>query len=441
MIPPKKNTRRNLAFVGLFVVGGTLLLGGGLGARAMLGANYGDELFNLNGNPAPTPRFEWKSIDKKHWQAVSATPTEETEVTDAREGNRGLCPAGMVDVAGKYKLDAQGRESSGEVEELQSSACIDWISKDFPARCRTFDRGGWLELSQKLPTKPLHFCMDRFEYPNKLGQNPMIVVSYNEATNLCKSNGKRLCNETEWTFACEGEEAMPYPYGYERDAEACVVDRPWKPFTENGLAPRDGKKAREELDRLWQGTPSGSHAKCKSASGVYDLTGNVDEWTKTTRTSGGYASVLKGGYWGPVRARCRPATRAHNEDFVAYQQSFRCCSDVKAGAVGANAQPSGSGAAPQASASSAPSAHVPTPSTDVSVRATNPKVDPSKDDDGADDLDELDKKNGSGVGCAMSAGELSRPSNGVSSFVLMAAVCAIGLGASRARGRRYPKHD
>ena len=424
MSPSPKSSRRTLAFVGLFLVGGTLLLGGGLGARSMLGS-HGAELFNLQ---AGSPRFEWKSIEKKHWQAVSPTAAEPTDVTDAREGNRGACPAGMVDVAGKYRLDAQGRESSGEIEELQNSSCVDWISKDFPARCKTFDRKGWLELSQKLPSKALHYCMDRFEYPNKLGENPMIVVSYNEATALCKGNGKRLCNENEWTFACEGEEAMPYPYGYERDAEACVVDRPWKPFAENGLAPRDGKKAREELDRLWQGTPSGSHAKCKSAFGVYDLTGNVDEWTKSTRTAG-YASVLKDGYWGPVRARCRPATRAHNEDFIAYQQSFRCCSEPST-----TPTPAASGVAIAPSPSTAPTGIPSTVSTDELSPRTNAKLaDPSKNgsEDSADELDELDRKNGVGLGCAMSP----NGSSGVSTLALVGAACVIALRTRRSMHR------
>ncbi|HQY63322.1 MAG TPA: SUMF1/EgtB/PvdO family nonheme iron enzyme [Polyangiaceae bacterium] len=325
--PAPNRRRRTALFVALFSVGGLLVLGGGLLGRALIQPSDGGFLHFAG----QTPRNEWRSVDKKHWQAVAAAGTiEATDITDAREKNRGACGPGMVEVSGRYKLDADGKDSSGGVEELQNSACVDWISKEFPARCKTFDRPGWLDLSQKLPTKPLRYCMDRFEYPNKKGENPIIVVTYNESTALCKAAGKRLCNETEWTFACEGEEAVPYPYGYERDAEACNVDRPWKPFAENGLAPRDGQKARAELDRLWQGQPSGASPKCKSPFGLYDMTGNVDEWTKTTRTSGGFASVLKGGYWGPVRARCRPATRAHNENFVAYQQSFRCCSDAPA---------------------------------------------------------------------------------------------------------------
>ena len=40
----------------------------------------------------------------------------------------------------------------------------------------------------KLPTRPLDFCMDRFEYPNVLGQNPIIVVTFHEAEALCKKS-------------------------------------------------------------------------------------------------------------------------------------------------------------------------------------------------------------------------------------------------------------
>ena len=274
------------------------------------------------------PRFQWRSVDKKHWQALGSVgasgpaPTgEATEVTDAREANGAGCDAGMVRVSGSYRL--------GEVERLQDSACTDWISKEFPARCRTFDREKIASDVAKLPTHDLDFCMDRFEYPNVLGQNPVIVVTFHEAEDLCKKSSKRLCNENEWTFACEGEDVSPYPYGFTRDATTCVVDRNWRPFAEGALQPRDGPGARAELDRLWQAEPSGSRASCKSPFGVYDMTGNVDEWTRSVRTTG-YASILKGGYWGPVRARCRPATRAHNEDFVAYQQGFRCCADSNA---------------------------------------------------------------------------------------------------------------
>jgi sulfatase modifying factor 1 len=279
-----------------------------------------------------TPRLEWTSIDKRHWQARSTLPEVSVEEIDTREGTRRGCPQGMVRVRGAYHPDRPGL--LGEIERLQDGACTDWISRDFPARCRTFGREKIASELGSRPTRKLEFCIDRFEYPNAFGQNPIIVATFHEAEATCRSKHKRLCTEDEWTFACEGEEARPYPYGWTRDAEACVVDRPWRPFAEGALSPRDGKAAREELDRLWQGEPSGSRPSCRSPFGVYDLTGNVDEWTRSTRSTG-YASVLKGGYWGPVRARCRPSTRAHNEEFVAYQQSFRCCAEPESADPGA----------------------------------------------------------------------------------------------------------
>ena len=64
-----------------------------------------------------------------------------------------------------------------------------------------------------------------------------------------------------------------------------------------------------------------------SPYGVYDMTGNVDEWV-VNESGKPYKSGLKGGYWGPVRDRCRPMTTVHAEGFSFYQIGFRCCSDV-----------------------------------------------------------------------------------------------------------------
>jgi peroxiredoxin len=268
----------------------------------------------------PEAPRDWRLVSGRSWQIVSA-PGEAPEVTDLAEGTRGICPAGMVEVRGKMKI-------SYVLDELQQQACTRWISRTFPERCADFDREKWLALSKDLPTSDMHFCIDRFEYPNRKGENPVIMVSWYEAKASCESAGKRLCSENEWTFACEGEEAMPYPYGYTRDANACVIDRPWKKYDDVALSARTTDAAKNELDRLWQGAPSGSHPRCKSPFGVYDMTGNVDEWTRSS-IPGERPSVLKGGYWGPVRTRCRPATKAHGETHTFYQQGFRCCADAK----------------------------------------------------------------------------------------------------------------
>jgi formylglycine-generating enzyme len=384
------------------------------------------------------PRFDWRSVDKRHWQALGpagdasepgsgASSTEVLASIDAREANGGGCAAGMVRVEGRFRHDSQG-EASGEIERIQNGACTDWVSKTFPARCRTFDKAKIAEGVSKLPTRPLDFCMDRFEYPNVLGQNPMIVVTFHEAEALCKKSSKRLCTENEWTFACEGEEVRPYPNGWTRDATSCVIDRPWRPFAEGALQPRDGAGARAELDRLWQGEPSGSRGGCKSPFGVYDMTGNVDEWTRSARTSG-YSSILKGGYWGPVRARCRPATRAHNEDFVAYQQGFRCCGEAD---TSAPRRPPAAGPAPPVSPPVA-GPHVPDggarPAADLSAEWEEP----------ADDDDEVDAIRRARVGPACAVVRAPSPALSHDGAAPPAVLAAAGLLlAARLRRRRRP---
>jgi formylglycine-generating enzyme required for sulfatase activity len=300
-----------------------------MGARALRKAELPLSLAPsaLNGIVPRKPAHEWQLVKGKHWQIVAAAP-ETTETTDMLENNRGDCPAGMVQVKGQMKVDPSPTAAydGKSVEELQKKTCTKWINKDYPERCAEFDRAKWLEVSKELATKPMSYCMDRFEYPNQRGGYPVVMVNFHEANEMCAEQGKRLCNEDEWTFACEGEEAQPYPYGYVRDTEACVIDNKWRPYNEKAMQQRDGLAAMLELDRLWQGVPSGSRPKCKSVFGIYDMTGNIDEWTRGTR-SWERPSILKGGYWGPVRTRCRPSTRSHDENHTFYQQGFRCCAD------------------------------------------------------------------------------------------------------------------
>ena len=268
------------------------------------------------------PSRPWTLVGGKHWQ-IASTDSEDPSVTAGAEGTRGACAPGMVEVRGAMKVDGE----RGTVEGLQDSVCTDWINRDFPERCARFDPDRWKDLSRDLPVRPQHFCIDRFEYPNRKGAYPIIAVTWREAIGLCEDRGARLCTEDEWTFACEGEDARPYPTGFVRDEKACVIDKPWRLFDERLLAVRDSALAIAEIDFVWQGEVSGSRPLCRSPFGVYDTTCNVDEWTRSTQREG-YASIFKGGYWGPIRARCRASTRAHNEDFYFYQQGFRCCDDA-----------------------------------------------------------------------------------------------------------------
>jgi hypothetical protein len=223
-------------------------------------------------------------------------------------------------------------EVEGDYCPALAQRCLRWLDPETRLQCAVFDKPS--SAGQCL-TKPRHqhFCIDRYEWPNLYGALPAYMASWDDAKTSCASIGKRLCADTEWTLACEGPDRQPYPYGdgYARNAAACNIDKPY--IWPSPQRVFDPKTQQGELARLDQREPSGSRPECASPYGVHDMVGNVDEWVVNVSQMGHpYISGLKGGYWGPVRTRCRPMTTAHNETFRYYQIGFRCCGDAHAAA-------------------------------------------------------------------------------------------------------------
>jgi hypothetical protein len=243
--------------------------------------------------------------------AVATSTTTTTGAAATAPASSGACAEGMVEVEGDYCPVLEQR-------------CVKWLDKEGvqPRRCAEFAP------SSACKTKTVHkrFCIDTYEFPNEPGKAPVVMKSWYDAKASCESQGKRLCGDSEWTLACEGRERLPYPYGTKRDDKACNIDKPHPTPDERALA--NPKTRDAEVARLWQGEPSGARPACVSGYGVHDMTGNVDEWVVN---EGGkpFKSGLKGGYWGPVRDRCRAMTTAHGEDFAFYQIGFRCCADAR----------------------------------------------------------------------------------------------------------------
>lgn len=174
------------------------------------------------------------------------------------------------------------------------------------------------------------YCIDRYEFPNREGAHPPVMVSWFDAHAACEAEEKRLCRESEWVAACEGPDKLPFPYGLKRDPEQCNIDNRWVTPELTKIYSPDAKVAEDELLRLDRSVPSGAKPGCTSGFGVHDLTGNVDEWVvaESRHTKSGWAG-LKGGAWGHVRNACRPMTTSHSPDFKYYFVSFRCCADAK----------------------------------------------------------------------------------------------------------------
>jgi len=244
----------------------------------------------------------------------------------ASAGLKGLEPP---DLGASANCGENQVEVDGDYCPALEQKCVRWMDPEttIPRRCSEFAPTG---KCQGKTTKK-HFCIDKYEYPNKLGEKPVVMKTWYEAADACKAQGKRLCGDSEWTLACEGQERLPYPYGYERNSQACNIDKPHPDVNEAAMA--DPRTRDAEVARLWQGENSGARESCVSPFGAMDMTGNVDEWV-INESGMPYKSGLKGGYWGPVRDRCRPMTTAHYEQFVFYQIGFRCCADMPGQASG-----------------------------------------------------------------------------------------------------------
>ena len=61
----------------------------------------------------------WHIVNGRHWQVETGTVELPAE-TDAREGTRGACPAGMVEVNGKMKVD-----EVASIDDLQKPTCTE----------------------------------------------------------------------------------------------------------------------------------------------------------------------------------------------------------------------------------------------------------------------------------------------------------------------------
>jgi hypothetical protein len=95
------------------------------------------------------------------------------------------------------------------------------------------------------------------------------AATWQEADSICRDIGGRLPTEEEWEKAARGPEGLMYPWGNE-----------WDP--ERGNFTRSSKRSRafKSLATLVDAYPDGA-----SPYGVWDMCGNVQEWTMTPYVS------------------------------------------------------------------------------------------------------------------------------------------------------------
>jgi formylglycine-generating enzyme len=245
------------------------------------------------------------------------------------------CPADMVEIEGDYcpqvmekclyNVDAHGVRQKGPANDL-------WSCGEFqvPAVCK----------SNKLVH--MHFCMDRYEWPNREGQIPQDWMTWYDAKKAVASVGKRLCTAREWTLAAEGPHLHPIPYGdgFHRNSATCNIDRHFGDFPGVKIDVFQSRSPNDQMSKNLRAflVPSGSKPDCVSDYGVHDMAGNVDEWVNNVggitscprgKRCSGWVSGLKGGHIWHVRQASRPMTDAHGPTFGWYETGTRACQDIK----------------------------------------------------------------------------------------------------------------
>lgn len=241
--------------------------------------------------------------------APSAPATSTAAVAAKPPEAPAACPAGMKLIEGDY------------CTEVEHECLVEWWAPQNRKRvCEQFKPTAKCTGSRVAK----RYCIDTYEWPNQKGVRPEVMNHFYQAQVKCAAMGKRMCTESEWTFACEGPQTKPFPYGWVRDPRKCNGDHEWDGPDMKKVAARDAK----ELARLWKGVPSGSQPDCISDFGVADMPANTDEVCAGETSHAKFASVNTGGPWySGVRNQCRPKVYTHDEGFYYYFLSFRCCAN------------------------------------------------------------------------------------------------------------------
>lgn len=160
------------------------------------------------------------------------------------------------------------------------------------------------------------------------GLVPQAYIDQVRATSACQMAGKRMCTDVEWLRACQGSTTTIYPFGSDAMPGTCNDARTCHPAIQYFETAADwiwSELGHPCLDQLPDSVDeTGANPGCVSEDGVFDMMGNLHEWTADPE------GTFRGGYFvdtlinGPG---CTYKTTAHGVSHWDYSTGFRCCAD------------------------------------------------------------------------------------------------------------------
>jgi formylglycine-generating enzyme required for sulfatase activity len=155
---------------------------------------------------------------------------------------------------------------------------------------------------------------------------PVVFVDAERAARFCVWRGGRLPREDEWERAARGSSARRFPWGRQLHSA----------FANHG---RVAMRPDERDGHFWL-APVGALAGDRTPEGIFDLAGNVAEWTSSTPSdeevgrdrAGGDATVravVRGGSWAHPTTELRGSHRTWLPRTATYPDlGFRCAEDM-----------------------------------------------------------------------------------------------------------------
>ena len=264
-------------------------------------------------------------------------------------------------IFGKKELDAKKIVYQSETFDYKAAA---------QNRDVTIPRSAFI-VKQQIPVYPDSLCWVRdfaYSYNEPMakkyynhpafGNYPVVGVSWKQATAFCEwrthylnsyleskkrspESDFRLPNEAKWEYAARGGRSQsPFPWGgpYLRNKKGCLLAN-FKPG--RGNYPEDGGFYTVRADAYWP-----------NDFGLYNMAGNVAEWTSSLYYEGGYSfqhdmnpdirwnakdsdpprmkrKVLRGGSWKDVGFFLQTSTRSYEyQDTAKSYIGFRCVIDL-----------------------------------------------------------------------------------------------------------------
>lgn len=228
-------------------------------------------------------------------------PVDEGALPPARAGGR--CPPEMAVVAHRFCVDRW----EGSLEEKQEDGTTrPWSAFAIPR-------------------------MDRvYLAKSRAGALPQGYISAQQAAAACGASGKRLCHPVEWRAACGGSEGYAYPYGPARVPGRCKDSgsSPMLAFHASTMSRGWGKtELNDPRNNQLEGglAKTGASPGCVNDYGVYDMVGNLHEWTADPN------GTFQGGYWLDTSQHgegCAYRTIAHDYGYRDYSTGLRCCQEL-----------------------------------------------------------------------------------------------------------------